>query len=260
MGVYAGPAEYWYNSNEGRTSQSTRMVVQDGLVLNLDAGASTSYPGSGTSWTDLSGNGKNGTLVNGVGFDGGNGGSLVFDGSNDYSRINSFGSDSNLAFSVFCWVYPKNLSQYQFEGNYNNWIINKRNITSPNSNSWQFSTLNSYPVVGMWDNNNTTVHPSDQLSNSTSAFQLNKWYYSGFTTDGTNGGSLKIYINDSVNYSGTLTGNRGIATKPIDIGKTGWGEGYYWNGNISQVSIYNKALTAAEVQQNFNALRIRFGI
>jgi len=238
-------------------------IVTDGLVLALDAGNTKSYLGSGTTWTDLSGNGNNGTLENGVGYDGGNGGSLVFDGSNDYSRINSFGSDSNLALSVFCWIYPKNLTSEQFEGNYYNWIINKRNTVSPNSNSWQLSALNSYPIVAMWDSNNTSIGPSPietQEPNSTSAFQLNRWYYTGFTTDGTNGGSLKIYINDSVNYSGTLTGNRGIATKPIDIGKKGWGDEYYWNGNIAQVSIYNRALTAAEVSQNFNALRGRFGI
>jgi hypothetical protein len=66
-------------------------IVTDGLVLCLDAGNPKSYPGSGTTWTDLSGNGNNGTLVNGVGYSGSNLGSLVFDGSNDY--VNWLGSD-----------------------------------------------------------------------------------------------------------------------------------------------------------------------
>ena len=202
-------------------------------------------------------------LFNGPTYSSANGGAIVFDGVNDYGRINSFSADSNPALSVFCWIYPKNLTSEQFGGNYLNWIINKRNIIEPNSNSCQLSALNSYPVVNMWDSNNTAIAPSPTeiiAPNSTSAFQLNRWYYTGFTTDGTNGGSLKIYINDSVNYSGTLTGNRGIATKPIDIGKTGWFDSFFWNGNISQVSIYNRALTASEIQQNFNALRGRFGI
>jgi hypothetical protein len=59
-------------------------IVTDGLVLCLDAGNPKSYPGSGTTWTDLSGNGNNGTLVNGVGYSGDNLGSLSFDGVNDY--------------------------------------------------------------------------------------------------------------------------------------------------------------------------------
>jgi hypothetical protein len=259
MGAYAGITTSWIDNNTNKWyGIITGGIVTDGLVLALDAGVSRSYPGSGTTWTDLSGSGNNGTLVNGVGYSGDNLGSLSFDGVNDYGRINSFSADSNLAFSVFCWVYPKNLTVDQFGGNYLNWIINKRNITEPNSNSWQFNTSNSYPVVAIWDNNNTAIHPSQ--TSSASAFELNKWYYTGFTTDGTNNGSLKIYINDSVNFSGTLTGNRGIETKPIDIGKTGWSDSFFWNGNIAQVSIYNRALSAAEVSQNFNALKSRFGL
>ena len=82
-------------------------IVTDGLVLNLDAGNPQSYPGSGTTWTDLSGNGNNGTLLNGVGYDSDNGGSLVFDGSNDYVTTPLFGdSTTNRTFSV--WYNPLN--------------------------------------------------------------------------------------------------------------------------------------------------------
>ena len=84
MGVYGGVEPTWAaQTNAGRTHIATKGVVQSGLVLNLDAGASTSYPGSGTTWTDLSGNGNNGSLVNGPTFNSSNGGSISFDGSND---------------------------------------------------------------------------------------------------------------------------------------------------------------------------------
>jgi hypothetical protein len=232
-------------------------IVTNGLVLALDVGNTKSYPGSGTTWSDLIGS-NNGTLTNGPTFDSGNGGSIVFDGSNDYGRIDSFSSDSNSALSVFCWVYPKDLAEQQFEGNYLNWIINKRNTISPNSNSWQFVTRNSYPIASMWDNSGTSITPSAASQAVNSSLQLNRWYYVGFVTDGVNGGFLNNYINESLNFSGTLTGNRGIETKPIDIGKAGWTNGFYWNGNIAQVSIYNKALTAAEVEQNYNALKGRY--
>jgi hypothetical protein len=64
-------------------------TITDGLVLCLDAANSKSYPGSGTTWTDLSGLGNTGTLVNGVGYSGDNLGSLSFDGSNDRVELSS---------------------------------------------------------------------------------------------------------------------------------------------------------------------------
>ena len=76
MGVFAGPE-----------------IVEDGLVLALDAGNTKSYPGSGTTWTDLSGNGNNGSLVNGVGYNSGNLGSLSFDGVNDYVNFGNIFND-----------------------------------------------------------------------------------------------------------------------------------------------------------------------
>ena len=257
MGAYAGVTTSWlYNTRAG----GLHRLVTDGLVLALDAANTVSYPGSGTTWTDLSGNSNNGTLINGPTYSSDDGGAIVFDGSNDFGRINSFSSDSNSALSVFCWVYPKDLTTQQFGGNYLNWIINKRNSDSDNSNSWQFNARNSYPVVMMWDNSGTEIAPSGASQAVNSSLQLNRWYYVGFVTDGVNGGFLNTYINESLNFSGTLTGNRGIETKPIDIGKIGWGNAFNWNGNMAQVSIYNRALTASEVLQNYNALKGRFGL
>ena len=66
MGVYAGPSNAWSNSTDSnRIDASTKVIVQSGLVLHLDAGSSTSYSGSGTTWTDISGNVNTGTLKNG---------------------------------------------------------------------------------------------------------------------------------------------------------------------------------------------------
>ena len=91
-------------------SKSGPDIIEDGLVLCLDAASKRSYPGTGTVWTDLKG-GNNGTLTNGPTFDAGNGGSIVFDGSNDQvigtnSELLSFGDGSNDSpFSLSCWVY-----------------------------------------------------------------------------------------------------------------------------------------------------------
>jgi hypothetical protein len=88
MGVFAGIERNWASqTNAGRTHIATKGIVQSGLVLNLDAGVSSSYPGSGTTWTDLSGNGNTGTLTNGPTYNSANGGSLVFDGVDDYVNV-----------------------------------------------------------------------------------------------------------------------------------------------------------------------------
>jgi hypothetical protein len=90
MGVFAGPE-----------------IAESGLVLALDAGNLKSYPGSGTTWTDLSGNGNTGTLVNGVGYVGTNGGSLSFDGVDDDITITSYQlstSDSSAPYTLSAWI------------------------------------------------------------------------------------------------------------------------------------------------------------
>jgi hypothetical protein len=79
-------------------------IITSGLLLNLDAGNTASYPGTGTTWTDLSGNGYNGTLTNGPTYSSSNGGTIVFDGTND---VASFGNILNIGLSSWtmsCWV------------------------------------------------------------------------------------------------------------------------------------------------------------
>ena len=108
MGAFAGIERNWASqTNGGRTHIATKGVVQSGLVLNLDAGVLSSYPGTGTAWTDLSGNGRNGTLTNGPTFNSANGGSLVFDGIDDFvSSVSNLTLANN--FSVSLWLIHTN--------------------------------------------------------------------------------------------------------------------------------------------------------
>jgi len=229
-------------------------IVTSGLVLNLDALKITSLdPNANTTWTDISGNGNNASLSNTTYYNNG-----WIDFNTSFGTISSFSDDSDTAFSVFCWINPDTMSdQLNADGNYYNWIINKRPTVSPNSNSWQMLTRNSKISVQMWNSSGTTIAP-DQTSAST--LNVSQWQYVGFTTPGTNGSTLKHYIDGLQDFVGTLSGDRGIATKNITIGKTGWDNIHYWNGKISNVQIYNRELTSAEVQQNFNAQRGRYGI
>jgi len=251
MGVYAGPAEYWYNSNEGRTSQSTRIVVQDGLVLNLDAGASTSYPGSGTSWTDLSGNGNTGTLVNGVGFDSANGGSLSFDGVNDYidcGNILNFTTE-NFTFNIFFYLTTTTTNNptqgpvlfYKGAFQQNGYYI-QISRTSPSAAS--FITNQS----GLYQD--TVSSPS---------LVVGAWNYLSVVRVGS---TVAIYINgvNSTSIAGTHLNPGGSGDNFLLSAYITGGGTIFSNIRIASFQAYNRALAAEEVQQNYNALRSRFGI
>jgi hypothetical protein len=252
-------------------------LITDGLVLCLDAADSLSYPGSGTTWTDLSGNSNNGVFVNGPTYDSSNGGSIVFDGSNDYIELTTRNTNLEFqptqAFSVFCWVY--NLA----DGTSSGAIISNMVGTSP------------YPGWDLWRNTSTTIAAHLISSWSTNAVKVqidfdyasnaNKWVNIGFTYNGSSPAnatnalnSMNFYVNGQLSTAGKAnsSGTDGFnSTSEVITYNTSqrlriasrWSSGAWTDGGpltSSNASIYNRALTAAEVQQNFNALRGRFGI
>ena len=241
MGVYGGVEPTWAaQTNVGRTHIATKGIVQSGLVLNLDAGVSSSYPGSGTTWTDLSWNGNNGTLVNGVGYVGTNGGSFSFDGVNDKVVISSSSSfefgTGNL--TVSGWGYVTSHINYRI-------LASTRPANCGYPNAWHIGT----------DANGTILLYSNafNLQSASNAVPVNQWFYWTFTRDT---GIGKLFVNTIVVASGSVTNNYTL-TK-IGIGDFPISGIEPWAGRIAQVSIYNKALTASEIQQNFNATKSRF--
>jgi hypothetical protein len=210
-------------------------IVTDGLILYLDAANIKSYPGSGTVWNDLSGNGNNGTLTNGPTFDSGNGGSIVFDGVDDSVPVSNPGISQT--FSVFSWINCTNVSS-------------SNNIVSKNgpyfmrivSSKLRFNVLTD--TGWLFQQGNAT------LSN-------NVWYHLTMVYDGS---TWKGYINSNLDFSVSKTGTIS-SNAQLYIGYTpAIGEEAGFNGNIAQVSIYNRALTPQEILQNFNATRSRFGV
>jgi hypothetical protein len=215
-------------------------IVTNGLVLYLDG---KQYPGSGTTWTDLSGRGNNGTLVNGVGYNSSNGGSLVFDGVDDYVNISNASALNPSYVSVSCWVRFNN-------NNTPRQLIAKRN-TFEQGSYWLYVSESNQIMWDTYQNNiqNRQIHIFNFLSNV--------WY----NVSATYSSSQKIiYVNG--NAVSSISGGNQLtsASTDIRIGADTSSFQYLLNGNISQVSIYNRALTAAEIQQNFNATRSRFGI
>ena len=242
-------------------------IVSDGLVLCLDAANPRSYPGSGSTWYDLSGNGNNGTFGPGTAaptFNSGNGGSIVF-GGNDYVNVSNFEEDSNDALSVFSWVYLTTENLYS-DGTYISWIANKRD--GGTDNQWQFlvyrdpNSLNMIvPTAGVF-NGTTSIGYTAYNGPPSYAMSLNRWHYVGFTTSGISGGFLRAYIDGNLNTYTTLSGNRKKGSRDLIIGTTAWYLGWTlsWDGNIANCCIYNRALSAQEIRQNFNATRGRYGI
>jgi hypothetical protein len=239
VGVYGGPANAWSNfTNQNRLDASTKVVVQSGLVLNLDAGVSSSYPGSGTTWTDLSGNGNNGTLTNGPTYSNSNGGSLVFDGSNDEVICTNNASVQITVGTISAWFNANN-------GNTGvNGIIAKQN-------AWG---------LFVWDNTLRAYDWGNTIARNTGITVGNStWNYAAMTfteTVGTPSNNAIIYLNGSAVLTTTVKHSNHDVT--VQIGEANFAQ--HFGGFIANASVYNRVLTAAEVQQNFNALRSRFSI
>jgi len=224
-------------------------VIDTGLVLALDAGDTNSYPGSGTTWTDLSGLGNDGTLVNGVGFDGGNGGSLSFDGSDDYVQGTIPSSTFTGPHSVCCWFYRETVKEWS------GLFSNNVNTTSCSI----FTFIDSTNTLGT---NQAGVN-GDSISVDLGADHLNKWIYGVITYAGVSSGSavnVYAYKNGSLlTASGSLYWNMSSSSSYY-VGRHWTSDVQIHDGFIPQVSIYNRALTAQEIQQNYNATKSRYGL
>ena len=246
MGLGHGNTPTWLNQTDsGRTWASTNRAVQSGLVLNLDAGASTSYPGSGTAWTDLSGsNNNNGTLTNGPTYSTANGGSIVFDGTNDYVQLASQNLIS-VDFSVEMWFYATNASG-------NNVLYTSYNLPSGAQSQTFILELGGSKLYSS-NGNGAGAFPS------TTTVSNNTWYhvvvtYTASTT------TQRLYVNGNLDVSGGGAITSGASSNFIGGSPGDNNIGSRWfGGRISAVRVYRtKALSTTEISQNYNALRGRF--
>jgi hypothetical protein len=228
MSCFAGP----YN----------RGIVTRGLVLYYDVNEPVCYSSGRTDIQDLSRNGNVGTLVNGVGYSANNGGSLVFDGTNDYLSFNnlttsSLGLTSSNGATLSCWLNITLLSRWT--GVFSFWS------TAGNTDfGWDIDL-----------NNNLRICKGTFSSSSSLNSYSNIWSYYSLVS---NSSGTIFYINSTQFSTSAISGN-----VPFTAGRNLM-FGDNWDnpiqGNSSQIQIYNRALSATEIQQNFNASRNRFGI
>ena len=232
-------------------------IVTNGLVLCLDAANTKSYPTTGTTWTDLSRSGNNGTLINGPTFNSSNGGSIVFDGINDYVRVNNF-NYGRTGFTVAAWFKFNIYSPFGYKVG----IVTKWQTGAGVNNEFALgsegSSANSpyWPFLVIQGSNNLLYSAQD-----TSTIQsINTWYYQVGTFDGS---YVRLYLNGSLIKTSSMIPVSSVATvssQPICIAAFGDSFQYTTYLTVPITQIYNRALTAQEIQQNFNATRGRFGI
>ena len=215
-------------------------IVDNGLVFAIDAGSGRSYPGSGTTVTDLVGT-NNGTLTNGVGYSSANGGSFTFDGTDDVIITpGTAATNISTTLTAEAWVYYEsgNGRIFQKDG-------------SGYTRCWEMGGYGGYFRTELWHSNGIGMPDST----APSALTVNGWTYIAMTFDGTD---VKMYQNavlvKTINFPGNI---RTDINTPLTIGGH-WGAGEYFDGNIGPTRLYNQALTAAQVTQNYNAQKSRF--
>jgi len=215
-------------------------IIEDGLVFAVDAANKKSYPGSGTTWTDLAGS-NDGTLINGPTFDSANGGSIGFDGTDDRVDVSNIStSDFSGEATLLCWLAC--------------------NSNSPSANQTGIFGFGSsvYRSHYIWTNGKAyfdTFRNARVNNFSLSSLDRTTPHLLAITTK--SGGDWKLYQNTTLVK--TATAESTIVWDNATIGADG-GEQYRFQGKFFLFSLYNRELSTSEVTQNYNALKGRFGL
>jgi hypothetical protein len=220
--------------------QHSPSIVTNGLVFCVDAGNPRSYPGSGTTWFDISGNSFNSTLTNGPTYTSGVNGYFTFDGVDDFSSvpINAAFNTSSVTFEV--WAYLQTISDRHIL--YVNWAGNALEVNSDRS-------------VVMY--NNSTSQGQQGATTAAGAINWGTWnHLVGVYDDSAQ--ALYTYVNGTLLATRTSTPSTSYSVSTHAISGAAFGGEV--NGRISVVRHYNIVLSASQILQNFNAIRGRYGI
>jgi hypothetical protein len=243
------PFDVFQNYNAYKYRFNIPDIVTSGLTLNLDAGNPYSYNPDNTSittWVDTTYLTTGGTLTNGAYY---SGGTMVFDGVNDECNIGNVLFNSASATTIDMWVKIPSMSVNRY-------------ITAKGSAGDGIYTFVCYTGIGPSGAGGSYIRfAMGNQSGSTSTIieydnlNWNQWYNFTFTYDGS---FVRGYQNAVSPKSSSLSGNLYTTTSPILLASSKYGAQAACS--ISNYKIYNRALSQAEITQNFNALRGRFGL
>jgi len=244
-------------------------IVTDGLVLCLDAANVKSYPGSGTTWTDLSNVIGNVNIQNrstdwSFQQDTSTGQYCVYNDSNRTSGNNP-GIDipvnngfNKIEGTISLWIKPTS-----YTGGIG-WFNNSDGSTYTNVSNWFWiGTWNTSNILYFRQGNALTCCNDFTISSFPSIYPLNTWQYWCVTWK-VSAGQAAFYKNGSLHSSTSGLPTDIPNTNPTNTGQLfnghTRGDNMQFRGYCNTYKIYNRAISAGEVQQNFNALRGRFGI
>jgi hypothetical protein len=240
MAVYAGPD-----------------IVENGLVLHLDAANLRSYPGTGTTWNNLTSSVITGTLVNGPTFSGANQGNIIFDGSNDYVELGDVLDLGTNDRTIICWISLN--SSFSSTG----LLVSKARAAAQNYRFALMVLTNKNLRTFVQGNGGADVETDgDDILLTNTPYMVS----SIIKRDS----NISMYVNtrlQTLSGSSTISQWNGLdfqSNNPFRVGTYTSADNttpsFLFNGNIACVSVYDRALTSSEIQQNFNALRGRFNI
>jgi len=222
-------------------------TISNGLVLHLDAGNNKSYPGSGTSWRDLSGNGNNGTTSGTPTFSSANGGSIAFDGTDDYVSCPAFTGLGSSNRTIDVWFQIRSLPLSGTKRILS--LVTDDTSTDTPALTIGYSTSLSSLSAGFGGS-----PYNGYVSNLN--FTLSMWTNLTVTITGNN---IVVYKNTISVGSATNSGT--VGSNPIlHLGRYNNFYSQYADIIISNAKIYNRALSASEIIQNYDSTRSRFGL
>jgi hypothetical protein len=218
-------------------------IVTNGLVLNLDAAKVDSYPGTGPTWRDISGNNTSGSLINGPTFSGiGKQASIVFDGADDF--VSGSGVFLSTQGTIITWFKTSNTYP-------NNYLLSLP-FASAGSNGLDLGFGGTTTFRSIVVTTSTYVELT-----YTTTYSDNNWHMGAITYSGT---TATLYYDGVARTSASITGSLlQTANGEFNVARFG-SYGAYAAASISNATVYNRALSATEITQNFNALRGRYGI
>jgi hypothetical protein len=219
-------------------------------VLHLDASDTNSYPGSGDTWADLSASNNDVFITGNVAYSSEGGGSMSLDGNGDFLRRFIFADAPQSTLSMVFWL--------KYEGDSGTIAMQGRNA-SDSDTEWLFN-VDADGKLEFWDYDGG--YGFNHVKSDT-ALQLNQWYMVAFVKDGTSG---KFYLNGAADGTAVAALDASYSSNDFVIGV----DYRTWEQSstaetalatkIAKAAVYNTSLTDAEILQNFNATKSRFGL
>ena len=249
------------------TVEGNRQIILDNLVLCLDAANAKSYPGTGTSWSDVSKGANTSTLLSSATYDSLNQGSISFNGTTSWVKVEDstlFQNNANLSVSIWCnfTSLPVNTMSLMGKGAQDGGGVYNRNYF------WLHYDNTVNPAMkGIWWEFGDGANNYIQFKHIGFTPTLNTWYNIVATFEPS---TPKIYVNGSLAAGSIhassptlptfIAATQNFANTPFSIGAYRNSLLYWFPGKLNLPLLYRKTLSASEVLQNFNATRLRYGV